>query len=204
MKLFFFRECPCISMNAITRDLVDSSLISPLIWVTTGWSQSSGSRYFLFKSFPLQLVRQLPIITPSGLIIGTILRMVRRLSSTASLEEPVMKLRKPYIMQDELDSPGWTLAVTTRYYFRSSGFSSSLVGLTNSLSSLLISCVIVSRGTCTPDSDLHSWSSVKNCYSSGSSFYSNFFSCMQLRRLVQVQGTEQAKQVLSPFALNSY
>ena len=50
-------------------------------------------------------------MTPSGFSIGMILKMYFLRSSAASKELLVKKFKIPSIMNEALDSPGWTLAV---------------------------------------------------------------------------------------------
>jgi hypothetical protein len=62
-------------------------------------------------------------MTPSGLIIGTTLKMKWSLSTTASALLDTRKSIKPFIIQLLFDSPGCTLADTNtpRFYAARSG-----------------------------------------------------------------------------------
>ncbi len=73
-----------------------------------------GLKNYRFKSLPQNEVLKLPIMTPSGFNIGTILMMYRRRNGLRYFGEPVVvrsAWMKPSIKKEPLDSPGWTRAV---------------------------------------------------------------------------------------------
>ncbi len=125
-----------------------SSLIAIGIGFSFGSSSSIGSVYYLFISLPIRVVLVFPIITPSGLHIGIILKTNLFLSSSATLDLDTRKLIKPWTIQLEAVSPGWIRAWRNTIYFV----------FCQSLSSKL---VIVSRGTSTPPNDLQSTDSYR-------------------------------------------
>lgn len=63
-------------------------------------------RYCRFRSRPVSELRVLPTMTPSGLSIGTSLKMNLWRSFFATYESPVMKSMKPFIIHEAGVSPG--------------------------------------------------------------------------------------------------
>lgn len=112
-----------------------------------------------FKSFPLQLVLKLPAITPSGFNIGTIQKtniVLKVLDASVSLRSQRIK---PYIMWEELDSPGCIRAAISIAFFFVDGCSCSTGELSElfSVQSMLVSgFVIVSKGIYIPPRDQQS------------------------------------------------
>ena len=89
MKTFFFLEWPCKSQ---TRKVSLSScifLISILVLYTVGCCFLLGSLHHLFRSTPASEHLEFPLITPSGLSIGTILNSKLSLKILALRVGPV-------------------------------------------------------------------------------------------------------------------
>lgn len=97
-------------------------------------------------SFPIRVVRVFPMMTPSGLHMGTILKTRRFLSSLATRLLLIRKLTSPCTIQLEDVSPGCSRAYT-KTTFLALSFPSKFV--------------MVSRGTSTPPRDLQSTLSCK-------------------------------------------
>jgi hypothetical protein len=68
--------------------------------------------YHLLRSTPAKLHLLLPLATPSGFSIGTILKTNRLRRSLASCVGPVKKSNMPRIIQDAGVSPGCTRALS--------------------------------------------------------------------------------------------
>lgn len=92
-------------------------LIIALVFQIDGYVSLITVRYWRFKSRPVNELRVLPTITPSGLIIGTSLKINLWRSFLATYESLVMKSIKPFIIHELGASPGWTLAVMTTAFF---------------------------------------------------------------------------------------
>lgn len=75
MKIFFLREWPWKSQKSKISLSYYVFLISSLMDKITGCCSRVGSCHCLFKSCPISAHLVFPRITPSGLTIGTILKM---------------------------------------------------------------------------------------------------------------------------------
>lgn len=88
-----------------------------------GCSLRLGCVKIRFISLPLKSVRELPIMTPSGLVIGIILNINLFRSLQASMCLLHTNRKNPSIVQDPTVSLGWTRPVTTMYFFKDTGMS---------------------------------------------------------------------------------
>lgn len=75
-------------------------------------------RYWRFRSLPVSELRELPTMTPSGFNIGISLKMNLCRKRLATVESPVMKSIRPFIIHDEGVSLGWTRAEITMDFLR--------------------------------------------------------------------------------------
>lgn len=95
-------------------------LIINFVYQIDGYVSLITVLYCLFKSLPVKEQRLLPTITPSGFNIGTNLNMNFSRNSFAGPVSLVRKSKKPFIIHDDGDSPGCTLAVITmaRFFYK--------------------------------------------------------------------------------------
>ena len=142
INTFFLREWPWISHAKST--FLPQFIICVYINFVQRIVGDLGFIQSLFKSFPASPQRWLPRITPSGLSIGTILkiRFCRRVTATSSALSK--NWISPRIIYEEFDSPGWTRADRYTYFRHDIG--------TVRVSSKL---VIVRRSQSMPPKDLH-------------------------------------------------
>jgi hypothetical protein len=81
-------------------------LIIALVFQMDGYVSLITVLYWRFKSRPVKELLVLPTITPSGLSIGTSLKMNLWRSFFATYESPVIKSMKPFIIHELGASPG--------------------------------------------------------------------------------------------------
>ena len=93
-------------------------LTNVLMWKTGGKASLMTDLYCLFKSLAAKEHLVLPMMTPSGFSIGTILKIYLSLSSAATSDSPVKKWRMPLMIHELGVSPGWTRALNTITCFR--------------------------------------------------------------------------------------
>ncbi len=77
--------------------LINVFLIISFAWYMVGQAFSRGSGHILLRSFPINKHLVFPFITPSGLIIGIILKTESSLSCKASDLSEIKKSSIPYI-----------------------------------------------------------------------------------------------------------
>lgn len=141
INMLCLRECACISQYMATphssislneklykvyiyifqreTDLSFSYLlIMAFVYQIDGYVSRITVRYWRFKSLPVRELRVLPTITPSGLSIGTSLNMNLCRKRFATVESPVMKSIRPFIIHDDGVSLGCTRADTTIDFLR--------------------------------------------------------------------------------------
>ena len=114
--MFFFREWPWKSKDIYKPYFFLILYAKFLIKLTYGYSSNLWLLNYLFKSFPAALVLELPMITPSGLTIGTIKKFTLSLNSFAYFEFDIKKSMNPFIIWELFDSPGWILPVTKTFF----------------------------------------------------------------------------------------
>lgn len=88
-------------------------LIMAFVYQIDGYVSRITVLYCLFKSLPVSELRVFPTITPSGLSIGTSLKINLWRSRLATVVSPVIKSIKPFIIHEDGVSLGWTRADTT-------------------------------------------------------------------------------------------
>jgi hypothetical protein len=75
----------------------------PFIPHTSGNNYFFGLEYSLFKSLPEILTRELPNITPSGLAIGTMIKLLTSLNYLASSLSPHRNSIHPFSKYEPFD-----------------------------------------------------------------------------------------------------
>lgn len=113
MKILCFLECACMSQYMTTPHSSVSLLIIVFVYQMDGYVSRITVRYCRFRSLPVNELRVLPTITPSGFSIGISLKMNLCRNFLATNESPVMKSISPFIIHDAGVSPGCTRALTT-------------------------------------------------------------------------------------------
>ena len=109
--MFFFLEWPWKSKKSFISWSLWIFLANYLIKQIYGCKEGSGFIYYLLRSLPEADVLLLPMMTPSGFTIGTIMNLAIFLNSTAYLSSEQSHLIKPIITYELLDSLGWILPV---------------------------------------------------------------------------------------------
>lgn len=92
-------------------------LTMAFVYQMEGYVSRITVRYWRFRSLPVNELRVLPTITPSGLSIGISLKMKRWRSLLAVKVSPVMKSMRPFIIHEAGVSLGCTRAETTIAFF---------------------------------------------------------------------------------------
>ena len=91
-------------------------------WKGSGVNFEFGWPNNRFISLPINEHLELPIVTPSALIIGMILKITLFLSSLATLSLLRRNLIIPWTIHDAFVSPGCTLPVITTTFFLLSSY----------------------------------------------------------------------------------